>query len=275
MSTLSADCLSGVQVRRVLFGSTARCPASCQYCFAAMKEFSPPLPMLLGGIEKGCTVVYPYCDGEICLDPVLRGNIARLLCEDGAYSIISVSTKADLDERFVRDIQQVNEQLMRARRGYIRVGISMTSVSMIAEIEPGTADWKQRMRSLKLLHDYEVPRCIVLKPMLPFVAPDEYRRIVDSTAKYTQYYLMGGLYVSRSTDFYTRYIERKHPVTRREVSWLRDRPVWDYVESADLQATVKRYIHSNGLRAFDSDLALIRDLTAQILITEETTWHSR
>lgn len=205
-------------------------------------------PTMLDGYE----IVYPACD----VDLFARADAANVLrrCERLGRSI-SISTKARLDAQIIDVIVCTNEAL--GRRGHVlKIGISMSTKHRVEEIEPGTADYESRVANLSSLAAANVPRALILRPLLQDVDFFEYQSMLDDCAPYVDAVLFGGEWL----DGEGASQDERSGVTWQEVTWLHDRPLWPHREDKKLQNRLAEYATGIGLRAFGSDLDLMVSL---------------
>jgi DNA repair photolyase len=204
------------------------------------------------------------CDNDITVFDDLKEIIRYLekcLSTQSKYSIISISTKSNLPLSLLEQISQINDRYKD--RGFIKLSLSFSCKDSISILEPGTASYEDRMLLLKKISECDIPASVILKPILPFVDMENYYDIVKDTSIYTSAIILGGLYVNEHDVFYKKYIKDKYSVTKRNISWLKEYPIWCVVESLDRIEDIKKYVVAHGMKYYDSDsehLSYIKEL---------------
>lgn len=251
-------------MERVLYSLKTKCPGGCQYCFAKWNEYaphfsSPSSEFQINRIQKH--IVYPCCDGDFITCDSFFDIIGELSTKKNL--IISISTKQLLSKDTLKILKDINENL-RINGGFLKLGVSLTTKSMIKEIEPGTTSYQERIETLVHIIDSEIPVAVTIKPILPFIPLEEYQEIVDDTAFVGQY-VTGSLYVCPDTDFFRKYILGKYPYSLRKVNWINDECKWLYVLQDERIELLRNYISAKGLQEFSSDVSFIQSVaTLQI-----------
>lgn len=70
--------------------------------------------------------------------------------------------------------------------------------------------------------------------------------------------LIGGLYVYKESEFFSKYISNMYQIEKRDVKWLTHNPTWDYVCDTKQISLIKQYAVKHGITPFDSDTDLIK-----------------
>jgi hypothetical protein len=246
-------------VKRRLLSRDRPCPFRCLYCFAEFPEYtSRELFVAYPRIDDDTEILYPSCDGEFLLQRDPLGAIRTVYENSDRFCIVTFSTKAPVGERLVEQLAVLNAHLFASGRGFIKLSVSITNKSRIAELEPGTASYRDRLLTLERLSIYDLPRSVTLKPLLPFISLNEYKEIVEETRQYTDSYLLGDLYVSTRSPFYANYIDGKYLVEQRSVEWLDEQPCWSVIRAPELQHGIEACISRLGAYAFDCDTGVVQ-----------------
>jgi DNA repair photolyase len=194
------------------------------------------------------------CDNDIAFSGNPGGIIHYLekcLSIQGKYSIISVSTKSNLPLSFIKQIGRINDRYKN--RGFIKLSLSFSCKDGIGTLEPGAALYEDRISLLKKISECNIPTSVILKPVLPFVDIKDYHDIINDASMYTDAVVLGGLYVNEHDIFYRKYIEGKYSIAKKNVLWLKEKPVWCVVELLDRIGGIKEYIVAQGMKYYDSD----------------------
>lgn len=243
---------------RKLFSATAHCNAGCKYCFTKWDNiYSEQRPF---GLEHLCSkeaIVYPCCDGEF-FDQENYISIAKSMMAEMDKVYFSISTKSVVTDQMLSEISKLNKLLHSEDKGLVKFSVSVSNKTRIDEIEPGTISYSDRLKTAYRFVDAGIPCSLTLKPILPFIHNEEYFEILSDFSSVINRVLVGGLYVCDKTDFYKEYIEEKFNSEKREVMWLENRPVWDYVCDTQKMVQIKKYATQLGLLIFDSDTEVIR-----------------
>ncbi|MCL2321558.1 MAG: hypothetical protein FWC47_05550 [Oscillospiraceae bacterium] len=239
---------------RVMLHSLVGCPYKCQYCFAKWEQYQNNISYIEN--IRNNIIIYPFCDSEVLFQNHMDNLsvIADKSIHEKKRIVISISTKSNLSKSILNDLESVHKKL-KINGGFIKLGVSFSNKS-IPTIEKGTTQYYERIELLRKLSEYSIKVSVVLKPILPFITVGEYIEIVNETIRFTDKYLLGGLYVQEHTDFYKHYIEGKYITTQRKVEWLTG-VSWSYIDSAETQNEIKSYILSQGKFVFDSDQELV------------------
>jgi len=246
-------------INREYKSATMGCQFECKYCFS--KWGSIPSKTIDIHEDNKITVFYPLCDSELGnqsmheLETLVQERIN--INSDGKKLIVSISTK---DARFATHIPFLSKlhKAVSTTGGFVKLGVSFTNISYDS-LEQGTASFEERITLLDILSKFDFKLSVVLKPILPFVAVDEYIKIVERSSNYVNNYLIGGLYVEKDNDFYNTYIKDnkdKYNATSRTVAWLNNTSHL-YIGSEEIQTEIACYIASIGKKVYSSDIEMI------------------
>lgn len=247
----------GIKSMREFFSASTPCSSGCQYCFAKWGNKNTEFLQAdsTQRVEDG-TIVYPCCDGEF-LRQQRYIECMRDFSHKSKKVYFSISTKQSIADEEIARIGEFDRELRSTNRGFVKLAISISNISMLEEIEPGTISYLQRLELAEKIQKEGIFFSLTIKPILPFIQTEEYRTIIKDFSRYTKYFLLGGLYVNKETEFYSRYISPNTKIIRRVVSWLPDHPVWDYVEDEAQFRQIREYAEQIGNLIFDSDEQLI------------------
>lgn len=242
---------------RKLYSTEIPCKAGCQYCFARWSNMYHGLPALKDNIlDEKEAILYPCCDGEF-FDQQELIEYVKKTAEHMDKLYVSISTKRFISDAEISQLILLNQYLLSADKGFVKFGISISNISKLDELEPGTMSYIERMELAKRLNNTPIFTALTLKPLLPFIDADEYCQIMYDFSQYTKYILIGGLYLELESEFYSKYITSLQPIQHRVVEWLPERPQWEYVENAEQITKIRTYANTHGILLFDSDVDLI------------------
>lgn len=248
---------SNNRLPRKLMHAKDSCPFNCQYCFAKWNDNFNYENEDNSSFSNSTYVIYPFCDSEITSpsSKQLLSEIAHLSLNDQKQIIISISTKSSLSNVWLKDLETINKKLQE-NHGFVKLSVSITN-KYSSQIEPGTANYSERIDLLKRLQEFNLKPSLTLKPILPFIHSSEYIEIINDAKEYIDKFLLGGLYVNSSTKFYKEYIEGKFPTQKRCVAWINN-TTWEYIPSTNTQQKLMDYIISIGKEYYESDRSLIQ-----------------
>jgi DNA repair photolyase len=261
------DIMQQLKFKRKFFSNSTKCKLGCLYCFADIDGFKK-LDILSFHTEKkgneDVLIYYPSCDTEFIWMKAFDDFIQKLI-DSGTKSIISIATKSKMGLQSLNKIGSANNLLMKNGIGFIKLSVSITNKSIISVIEPRTSSYKERIELLKYLKENNIPSSVVLKPILPFITDHEYFEIVSDTSPFINNYLIGGLYLSKDSEFYKEYIENKFEIINKQVNWLPYNPSWLFVESTEKINTIRNYISEKNKKSFLSDQELLEVMWEEVI----------
>ncbi len=246
---------------REVFTTGVECDLGCQYCFASWGKYTPPLHIAKFS-KSTASLVIPACDSEIqSFIYLLENNKFIFPNNTTGRIVITLSTKTILSEKTIMLLSDLNKLLKEQYNGFLKIGVSIPTISMAKELEPKAAPPLLRLKNLSLLKESGIIGYAIIKPILPFLPKNEF--IDLSNILYNEgvkYVLIGQLYVDRNTPFFQKYIERKFEVKQRQVLWLPNKPVWDYVSDQDIEALLIQELENKSVKVFQSDIAFVNFL---------------
>jgi|GEM_PF-6486596 len=249
---------------RVLATDSLTCPFACKYCFAKTPQYiklKQDLPTLESLSNDDFDVLYPSCDSEYFISKVTREKIYSLLQSGNRRFIVSISTKTSISDRLLDEVVAMDQLLRKEARGFIKLGVSISTKSMIQLVEPGTSTYSDRLRALDLVVSAGMAASINIKPILPHVSASEYLEIVRDTLEFRVPYLLGPLYIDRDTTW-GQQVAALWPemIRERRVLWLTQEPVWPAIVDGEKERLITAEVIANRGAAFTSDSALLATL---------------
>lgn len=251
--------------RRLLLSLDSEpCPFGCSYCFADFSQYSagPTLdeleanPRLLEGVQ----VIYPACDADL----FVRRDAADVLVRTAALGrSISISTKARVRPSQIQLLQQLDREL-RDLGHLLKVGVSFSNRSRVAEIEPRTPTYERRLETLSRLQDADIPTIAVIRPLLADIDDAEYEALIADVAPFVSGVLMGDEYLDAQEG--RRRVAARPIATgptgvrSRSVNWLAAPAFWPVRETPGRIDRLSAYVSSLGLTPYTSDLQAMESL---------------
>lgn len=228
------------------------CSAGCKYCFSTWSSYHKST--LNEDVELGSKsiVIYPCCDGDYFMQSGMDDTIKQYT-EKLQHVYVSISSKIEPSEESLNRLFSLNNWLVSTGRGMVKYAASISTISMINEIEPNTMGYEKRYQIANKFRENGVVVSLTLKPIMPFISGEEYCSIIETYSQLTKYVVVGGLYINKDTDFYRSYIMNQYDTIKRSVTWLPNRPLWDYVEPHEQMEQIKKYCFSRGIALFESD----------------------
>jgi DNA repair photolyase len=253
-------------IKRVFlnFSNKKMCENGCLYCFADWPLDDSNYDLLRN--EGNDVIIYPLCNDDLTpSDDIAKTEkyLERCLSLQSGFSRISISTKTNVSPQFLEWIAVANRRF--ANKGLIKLSVSFSCRGAIPEIEPKAASYNDRLSLLKNIKNQGIPTSVILKPVLPFVETAEYVDIINDASPYTDAVVLGGLYVNQDTPFYHDYIAAKYNLEKRSVLWLKNKPLWLVVESAEKIEQIKDCCAKKGIRCYMSDAEHLATLSGKRL----------
>ncbi|MCL2321557.1 MAG: hypothetical protein FWC47_05545 [Oscillospiraceae bacterium] len=245
-------------MKRMFFSNKNSCDANCSYCFAKWAQYNKCVSYDYNLISDDGLIIYPNCDGNIFDDNFQ--TIIESILKVKKKIVVSISTKHDIDDIKIDKLKSLNDYLKKNCLGFVKISISFSCISLISDIEKNTLLYHERIALAEKISTSKLNYATILKPILPFINFDEYKKIVDDTIQISPYYMIDGLYVDEDTEFYNKYIKDKYPLCEKTIEWLQDRPLWKYIDSTDTKRLISDYIFEKNGVCFYSDLELIKYL---------------
>ncbi len=250
-------------IKRKLYSSSS-CKADCKYCFSKWnKVYNGQPTMLSEKIHDDISIVYPCCDGDIINNKKGLSELWQLV-NNSKKTIVSMSTKCILKEDIMNELVDINNYLANNEKGFVKLSISLSTKTMIKDIEENALPYARRFDLLSQMKELGFHTSVTIKPILPFVPNEEYFEILDDCRSVVDRVLIGGLYVDKSTEFYQCYIKDKYYTTKRSVQWLNGHPIWDYVDQEEKIKQIYTYGVSRNLLVFDTDVDLIKSFLVEV-----------
>lgn len=245
-------------MKREVFTTGLKCDLGCQYCFASWEGYTPPsnIANCSGTIAN---LIVPACDSEIeTFLHLFKNNRIHFPNNITQRIVISLSTKTILSEKTIILLSSLNELLKKRYNGFLKIGISIPTISMANELEPKAAPPLLRLKNFILLKEAGITSYAIIKPILPFLPKSEFRELSNILLNEgVKYVLIGQLYVDRNTLFFQRYIDGKFEVKQRQVTWLPNKPIWDYIYHKEIESFLIQELTNKDIKVFQSDINFV------------------
>jgi sulfatase maturation enzyme AslB (radical SAM superfamily) len=207
-------------MKRILFSTKKKCNFGCKYCFSQLGDYDKYFYDKRKDYS-GYDVLYPACDGEI--DSINFKDLLDCIKSSNKPIIVAISTKMIINNKFLKEFTKLDKAL-KDNGGFLKIGITITSKNYLNVFESRAASFKDRMENLKILKKNNICCGVVIRPIIPFLPKEEFEYIIDSTKKIADYYLLGGLYVFKSSSFYKEYSDVLKDLKLMRVDWLKGKP---------------------------------------------------
>lgn len=241
-----------------------KCPFGCTYCFTRFSQYEPPLSLeeleAASHLAQGIDVLYLACDVDLFAYRRWSEYLDRAVAFDRS---ISVATKAALSSADAARLGEI-AAAMRSRGLVLKLAVSCSTASRITELEPRTATFAQRIENLRLLREVGVTASLLLRPLLPDVADEEYEQIVEVGMRHTSLIVIGDEYVDEDEARRRPTGVLSAPVAKRAVGWLRSPASWPVRMAGERRkAHLTRAVLQRGGQLYHSDLDLMAALLAR------------
>ena len=250
------------KIKRYFENAKNKCCNGCLYCFSNFSDNVYETIPVENCEKETILIFYPLCDSELEFqDESFLETIFKRCEELPIKSVISISTKQFISDSNLKKIVDYNQR--NKGKSIVKLTVSFTNMDHIGEIEPLTFSFEKRVEMIKTFLANNIPVCVFLKPLLPFIDFEEYKKMVDVLGQYVDSFVLGPLYVDTKSYFYKKYIENKYPIHRVLCEWMDEYANQVVDINYDL---LKEYIKSQGLLALDSDTDFIKIMEQKGLI---------
>ncbi len=139
------------------------------------------------------------------------------------------------------------------RAAFLHVGISISTIKNIQEVEPRTTSIEKRIDGLKKLYQYNIPCSVIIRPVLPTLNNEEIENIVKQTYQYCNNYIYGPLYLNTEIEKYLK--DKGYQITKKahRVNWRNGSPICYIYESEEQEKEIKKCCNMYGKKTFSSN----------------------
>lgn len=176
------------------------CSFSCKYCYTRSGSFenyqqrsaSEIIEALRHFPKDSYDYIYVSCDMEPFVDQARALDLLSVLSE--LDKTIHFTTKAKLSSKTIAELGNINNRMKRLGTLLIPA-VTITSWESSPLLEPNPIPGpEERLATIRALWQSGLDVVLALRPFLPFVTLDEYRKIIDFSAEYIACVLGGVLY---------------------------------------------------------------------------------
>jgi DNA repair photolyase len=242
---------------RALTYSGIACPLNCNYCFAldAIYEgnncgelLSDEQLVLLKQLPQEITTIRLGCDTEFLYNEREAAETLNRLVEIGKN--ISIITKLSVDDSLMGILAEVNNKL-QTNGNHMEFAVSLTCTTSKEKWEPNAASIDERIETVRRASSAGIETTVVIRPLIPTIAPSEIDEIIDATKDYVIGYHSGPLYLKRlSEDTITvdEVIQHRCLVSEEveQVHWMPDGNKFLKIESPELMAYLRNKVEEAG-----------------------------
>lgn len=237
---------------RKFFSNKHKCGSNCKYCFEKWDSYEHYETFDVKKICRDSSIIYPNCDGDF-FDYEFDSIISDLCISD--YKLfISVSTKNGITDKQFKKILELNNYLIKKDKGFVKISISFSCSNSINVFEERTLSYYERLELIKRISGTNLKYVTIIKPILPFIPFNEYKRLIDDIFQYSNNFIIGQLYVNTNSEFYHEFIKGKYKLVEKNVSWAKNSLSWKCVEDDNLYNQIKNYVISKQGHIFKSDV---------------------
>ena len=241
-------------MNRIVQGQYKKCKFGCIYCFTNENYETNGQTILTDKILTNVDLIQPFCDYDVfaCENCDWKNEIAEYIKYN---KIVSFATKAYISEERAQYLAEMN-RILESMGSFLHVGISITTIDYINEIEPRTTTFEQRVKSLINLFKYGIPCSVILRPLLPVLTEKELYRIIDETCDYCDNYVYGPLYLNAEIEEYLVKRGIKIQKIKHQAKWRKGEPYCEIFESEDsrkLERWLMDYCSKKNKAAFSSN----------------------
>lgn len=250
-------------MKRIVQGENKKCKFGCIYCFTKENYHTNGQRELNEEELQDVELIQPFSDYDVFACE--NSNWQKEIEFYSRYNkIISFATKANITENIVDKLSDINKYL-KSKDAFLHVGVSISTIKYIKELEPRASSFEIRVESLKALKNNDIPCSVIIRPVLPTLDNDELEKIVKSTYQYCNNYIYGPLYLNTDIENYLTNkgyaIEKKpHPVT-----WREGAPICNIHESKQQYKAINDCCKKYGKEAFSSNNLAVDSIKSMML----------
>ena len=253
-------------MKRSVQGLKKKCAFDCIYCFTHEDYETKGQSKLNKEELQNVELIQPFCDYDVFACE--NNDWEREISEYSQYGkIISYATKSYISEEKAKVLSEINNKLMKVG-AFMHVGVSITTINFLEEIEQMASSYEKRVESIKNLNNFSIPCSVIIKPLLPVLTLEELKRIIDDTSDYCDNFVYGPLYLNTKIK---KYLENKGILVvckRHKASWMKEKPereIFDLKQMADIVCFLKNYCSEVGKTAFESNDDAVEDIRRKIM----------
>jgi len=241
---------------RVLTYSQLSCPSGCKYCFVENMNYNQKKDVaylsdeqldLISQLPDEITTIMLGCDTEFFQAEENSLEILSRLSK--LNKDISIVTKLQLSEDFIKKLKGINEKLI-THKNFLTLSISLTSMKSAKEWEPGVPDPSKRIETLKMVHDAGIKTLVALRPLLPTVPDREIEEIIELTKDCCHGYYSGPLYL-KTLDLLENMDKSNLNIERLQPHWMPEENIFYKVEREGQMEVLKGILEKHKKPIFE------------------------
>ena len=252
---------------RVLTYSNLICPLGCIYCFTEDINPEPRKNVsylreeqfdLLKQLPEEIKLIMLGCDTEFFQS---KDDAIRILEKlSHLNKDISVITKLSLSQDLVGKLKEIDVKLKQG--GNLLVfSESITCIDSAKEWEPKAPHPKQRINTLKTVHELGIKTLIAIRPLLPTISEIELKEIIDLTKNYCDGYYSGPLYLKNlSHQLLDKIKSETLQIERLQPHWMPKDNIFYKIEKEGQADLLKSILGENGKQLFERAAEAIKYL---------------
>jgi len=260
---------SGLEIdqERVLTYSGLICPMGCRYCFGedlSQKQTNSTVYMseiqldLLKQLPEETKLIMLGCDTEFFQSKDGAMEVLKKL--SNLNKDISVITKLSLSQDFVSKLKEIDVKLKQGGNLLI-FSESITCMDSAKEWEPRAPHPKQRINTLKTIHELGIKTLVAIRPLLPTISEIELKKIVDLTKNYCDGYYSGPLYLKDLNHILLKGVEKNDlRIEKLQPHWMPEGNIFYKIEKEGQMDLLRSILQENGKPFFEGAAEAIKHL---------------
>ena len=250
-------------MKRIVQGQNKKCKFGCIYCFTKENYYTNGQHELSEEELQDVDIIQPFSDYDVfaCENSDWQNEIEYY----SHYNrIISFATKAHITKNIAKELSNINSCL-KLKGAFLHVGISISTIKHIKDLEPRSSSFESRIESLKILQENNIPCSVIIRPVLPTLDNDELENIVKSTYQYCDNYIYGPLYLNTDIE---NYLKNKGYVLEKKlhsVKWREGTPTCYIHESEQQYEAIKDCCKKYGKNAYPSNNLAVDSIKVALL----------
>lgn len=252
-------------MNRIVQGKNKKCKFGCIYCFTK-ENYETNGQQPLNDVElEEIELIQPFSDYDVfaCEDCDWENEINMFSQYE---KILSFATKAYISDETACKLSDINKRLQK-KRAFLHVGISITTIKYIKEVEPRTSSFECRVESLKNLCKYNIPCSVIFRPVLPILDCEDIEKIVSETYQYCNNYIIGPLYLNRSIQSYLEGKGYEIIGKPHSVNWRKGTPICNIYRSDKQETDIIMCCERYGKKVYSSNSNAVENIK-KILISK-------
>jgi DNA repair photolyase len=185
---------------RIMVSFGEKCVFKCKYCYTSASTFenypNRNADLIVDAIrnfpDRNFENIYISCDMEAFVDQKRAIELIKKLVT--LDKDIHFTTKMILSDTTIESIARINDELNQNGRMLIPA-ITICAMESSKELEPDIPSPHERIETIIKLNEKGLKVILAMRPFLPSVGLNEYKEILDLTAKHIESVLGGMLFL--------------------------------------------------------------------------------